>query len=107
MCTYIIFTVEHCLASRSYLTCHNEFRDTLTDSSASNKSTVSRPVDSFRDTGSVQDRNRSGRPSVLNEDTERGRTFPALNITSSSVLRFQCNFAFFFFFCKQDVAGMN
>jgi hypothetical protein len=34
-----------------------------------NKSTVSRLVNRFRDTGSVQDRNRSGRPSELIDDS--------------------------------------
>jgi transposase len=33
------------------------------------KSTISRLVNRFRDTGSVQDRNRSGRPSVLSDDS--------------------------------------
>jgi hypothetical protein len=60
-----VFIVEHYLASRSYLTCHSEFRDTFPDSPVPNKSTISRLVNRFRDTGSVQDRNRSGRPSVL------------------------------------------
>jgi hypothetical protein len=63
-----VFIVENYLASRSYLTCHNEFRDTFRDSPVPNKSTVSRLVNRFRDTGSVQDRNRSGRPSVLSDD---------------------------------------
>jgi hypothetical protein len=53
----------------SYLTCQNEFRDTFPDSPVPNKSTLSRLVNRFRDTGSVQDRNRSGRPSVLSDDS--------------------------------------
>jgi hypothetical protein len=64
-----VFIVEHYLASRSYLTCQNEFRDTFPDSPVPNKSTVSRLVNRFRDTGSVQDRNRSGRPSVISNDS--------------------------------------
>jgi hypothetical protein len=48
-----VFIVEHYLASRSYLTCQNEFRDTFPDSPVPNKSTVSRLVNRFRDTGSV------------------------------------------------------
>jgi hypothetical protein len=67
-----VFIVQHYLASRSYLTCQNEFRDTFPYSPVPNKSTISRLVNRFRDTGSVQDRNRSGRPSVLSDDTERG-----------------------------------
>jgi hypothetical protein len=64
-----VFIVEHYLASRSSLTCQNEFRDTFPDSPVPNESTVSHLVNSFRDTGSVQDRNRSGRPSVSSDDT--------------------------------------
>jgi hypothetical protein len=62
-----VFIVEHYLASRSYLTYRMSW-DTFPDSPVPNKST-SRLVNSFRDTGSVQDRNRSGRPSVLNDDS--------------------------------------
>jgi hypothetical protein len=53
-----VFIVEHYLASRSYLTCQNEFRDTFPNSPVPNKSTISRLVNRFRDTESVQDRNR-------------------------------------------------
>jgi hypothetical protein len=45
-----VFTVEHSLASHSYLTYQNEFRDTFPDFPVLNKSTVSRPVDRFRGT---------------------------------------------------------
>jgi hypothetical protein len=64
-----VFIVEHYLASRSYETCQNEFRDTFPNSPVSNKSTISRLVNRFRDTGSVQNRNRSGWPSVLWDDS--------------------------------------
>jgi hypothetical protein len=70
-----VFIVEQYLAFRSYLTYQNEFRGTFPDSPVPNKSTVSRLMNSFRHTGSVQDRNRSGRPSVLCEYTERGGHF--------------------------------
>jgi hypothetical protein len=63
-----LFIVEHYLASRSYLTCQNEFRDTFPDSPVPNKSKISRLVNRFRDTGSVQDTHRSGRPSVLSDE---------------------------------------
>jgi hypothetical protein len=49
-----VFIVEHCLASRSYLTCQNEFRDTFPDSPVQNKLTVSRLVNGFRDTGTLR-----------------------------------------------------
>jgi hypothetical protein len=42
------FIVEDYLASRSYLTCQNEFRDTFPDSPVPNKSTISRLVNRFR-----------------------------------------------------------
>jgi hypothetical protein len=47
-----VFIVEHYLVSRSYLSYQNEFRDTFPDF-----------------TGSVRDRNRSDRPSVLSDDS--------------------------------------
>jgi hypothetical protein len=49
-----VFVVEHYLASRSYSTCQNEFRDTFFDSPVPNKSTISRLANRFRDTGTVQ-----------------------------------------------------
>jgi hypothetical protein len=45
-----VFIVEHYLASRSYLTCQNEFRDTFPDSPVPDKSTISRLMNRFRDT---------------------------------------------------------
>jgi hypothetical protein len=64
-----VFIVEHYLASRSYLTLQNEFRDTFPDSPVQNKPTISRLVNHSRDTRNVQDRNRSDRPSVLNDES--------------------------------------
>jgi hypothetical protein len=48
-----VFIFEHYLASRSYLTCQNEFTDTFPDSPAPNKSTISRLVNRFCDTGTL------------------------------------------------------
>jgi hypothetical protein len=62
-----VLTVKQYLASCSYFTCQNEFRDTFSDSSVPNKSTTSHLVNSFRHTGSVQDRNCSGWPPVLSD----------------------------------------
>jgi hypothetical protein len=64
-----VFIVKHYQASHSYLTCQNDFRDTFPDSPVSNKLKISRLVNRFCDTGSVQDRNRSGRPPVLSDDS--------------------------------------
>jgi hypothetical protein len=48
-----VFIVEHYLASSSYLTSQNEFRDIFPDSPVPNKSTISRKVNRFRDTGTL------------------------------------------------------
>jgi hypothetical protein len=48
-----VFIVQHCLVSRSYLTFQNEFKDTFPDSTVPNKSTISRLVNRFRDTGTL------------------------------------------------------
>jgi hypothetical protein len=71
-----VFIVEHYLASRSYITCQNELMDTFPDSPVPNKSTISRLVNRFRDTGSVQDRNRSNIRKRVNACiAERGEHF--------------------------------
>jgi hypothetical protein len=64
-----LFTVEHCLASRSYLTCQNAFCYILLDSPVWNISTVSRLANCFRGTEGLRDRNRSHRPSVISDDS--------------------------------------
>jgi hypothetical protein len=43
-----VFIVEHYLASRSYLTCQNEFSNTFPDSPVPTKSAISRMVNRFR-----------------------------------------------------------
>jgi hypothetical protein len=48
-----MFIVEHYLASCSYLTRQNDFRDAFPDSPVPNKSTVSSLVNRFRDTGTL------------------------------------------------------
>jgi hypothetical protein len=73
-----VFIVEHYLESRSSLTCQNKFRDTFPDSPVPNKSMISHLVNRFQDTGSVQDRNCFGQPSVLCNDTEHGERFQHL-----------------------------
>jgi hypothetical protein len=73
-----MFIVKHYLASRSYLTFQNEFRDKFPNSPMPNKSTISRLVNRFRDTGSMQVRNRSGQPLVLSDDTKWGGNFKHL-----------------------------
>jgi hypothetical protein len=92
-----VFIVEHYLASRSYLTCQNLFRDTFPDSPVQNKSTVSRLANRFRDTGSV----RNSLPGCIKHEENSGCmhrwtrwTFPTLNITLFFVFWFQCNLFF-------------
>lgn len=48
-----MFTVEHYLVSRFYLTCKSNFRDVFHYLPVPNKSTVSRVVNYYRDTGTV------------------------------------------------------
>jgi hypothetical protein len=60
-----LFTVEHYPVSRSYATCHSEFRDTFPDSPVLNKSTIVRLVNGFRNAGSVQDINRSNMRQIV------------------------------------------
>jgi hypothetical protein len=62
-----VFIAEHYPASHSYLICQNECTDTFPYPVVPNRSPVFRLMD--RDTGNVQERNRSGRTSVLNDDS--------------------------------------
>jgi hypothetical protein len=76
-----VFIVEHYLASRSYLTCQNEFRDTFPGSPEPNKSTISRLVNRFR-------HSRNSSPCCIRHEEKSECmhrwtlwTFPTLNIT--------------------------
>jgi hypothetical protein len=76
-----VFIVEHYLTSRSYLTCHSEFRDTFPDSPVLNKSTISRLVNRFRDTGTLH-RVASNMRKIANASKRwMWLTFPTRNIT--------------------------
>jgi hypothetical protein len=55
------------LAHHSYLTWHSKSADTLPNSPAPNKLTISHLVNCFHETGSVQDRNHSNCPSMLSD----------------------------------------
>jgi hypothetical protein len=81
-----LFIVEHFLASRSYLTCRNEFRDTFTYSSASNKWTVSRLAHRFGDKRVLQRVTSNMRDRVNACIAGRGGHFQLLNITLIFVL---------------------
>jgi hypothetical protein len=83
-----VFTDKHYLASRSYLTYQNEFRDTFQNSPVPNKSTISCLVNSFHDTGSVQGRNRSGRASVLSDNSLNDIHQTLLHSPGKSVRKF-------------------
>jgi hypothetical protein len=94
-----VFIVEHYLSSCSYLTCQNEFRDAFPNSPVPNRSTVSRLVNHFRDTGTgcIKHEEKS-------ECMHRWTwwTFPTL-IALCFVLWFQCNV----FFGKWNMSGMG
>jgi Fe2+ or Zn2+ uptake regulation protein len=70
-----VFIVEHCLASRSYLTYQNEFRDTFTDCPVPNKSTIPRLVNRFRDTGTLHRVASKKKKRVIASTAERGGHF--------------------------------
>jgi hypothetical protein len=63
-----VFIVKHCMASRSQLTCKNEFRDAFPNSPVPNGLTVPCVVNHFCDTASMLDSNPPSWPSVLNDD---------------------------------------
>jgi hypothetical protein len=98
-----VFIIEHYLASRSYLTCQKEFRDTFPDSPVPNKSTISRLVNRFC-------HYRYSSPGCIKHEKSeymyrwKRWTFPALNITLSFVFWFQCNL---FFWEIEHVSGMG
>jgi hypothetical protein len=90
-----VFIVEHYLASRSYLTWQNEFRDTFPDSPAPNKSTASRLVNSFRDTGTLHRVASDMRKRVNACIAERGGHFQHfIQHFFFFVFWFQCNLYF-------------
>jgi hypothetical protein len=64
-----VFILERCFCTRSYAECQNAFRNSFPDSVVPNKSTIQRLVERFRETGSIGEKRRSGRPSVLSNDS--------------------------------------
>jgi hypothetical protein len=64
-----VFILEHYFSTRSYAECQNAFRNSFPNSVVPNKSTVQRLVERFRETGSIGEKRRSGRPSVLSNDS--------------------------------------
>jgi transposase len=64
-----VFILEHYFSTRSYAECQNAFRNSFPDSVVPNKSTIKRLVERFRETGSSCEKRRSGRPSVLSNDS--------------------------------------
>jgi transposase len=64
-----VFILEHYFSTRSYAECQNAFRNSFPDSTVPNKSTIQRLVEGFRETGSNGEKRRSGRPSVLSNDS--------------------------------------
>jgi transposase len=64
-----VFILEHYVCTRSYAECQNAFRNSFPDSEVPNKSTIQRLVERFRETVSIGEKRRSGRPSVLSDDS--------------------------------------
>jgi hypothetical protein len=64
-----VFILEHYISTRSYAECQNAFRNSFPDSVVPNKSTIQRLVKCFRENESVGEKRRSGRPSVLSNDS--------------------------------------
>jgi hypothetical protein len=64
-----VFILEHYFSTRPYAECQNAFRNSSPDSVVPNKSTIQRLVEFFRETGSIGEKRRSGRPSVLSNDS--------------------------------------
>jgi transposase len=60
-----VFVLEHYFSTRSYAEYQNAFRNSFPDSVVPNKSTIQCLVGRFRETGSIGEKRRSGRPSVL------------------------------------------
>lgn len=63
------FILESYFKSQSFLRCQEDFTVAFPETKVPNKSTISRIVARFRKTGSVNDCLRSGRPSVLSDDS--------------------------------------
>jgi transposase len=64
-----VFILEHYLSTRSYAECQNAFKNSFPDSAVTSKSTIQRLVERFRETASIGEKRRSGRHSVLSNDT--------------------------------------
>lgn len=64
-----VFIVLSYCESKSYAKCQEDFSNAFPDAKVPNKSSICRLFHRFRDTGSVNDRKRTGRPSVLTDDS--------------------------------------
>jgi hypothetical protein len=62
-----VFILEHYFSTRSYAECQNAFINSFPDSAVPNMSQSL--VERFRETGSIGDKRRSGRHSVLSNDS--------------------------------------
>jgi transposase len=79
------FILEHYFSTRSYAECQNAFRNSFPDSVVSNKSTIQRLVERFCETGSAGEKRRSGRPSVLSNDSLEDIRAPLLQSPRKSL----------------------
>ncbi|KDR23996.1 hypothetical protein L798_07935 [Zootermopsis nevadensis] len=63
-----VFIMEHYIKTNSYTECQQSFVRSFPESRVPHKSTICRIAYRFRETGSVSDKKRSGRPSSLSDE---------------------------------------
>jgi hypothetical protein len=63
-----VFILEHYFSTQSFAECQNAFRNSFPDSVVPNESTI-QCLERFRETGRISEKRRSGRPSVLSNDS--------------------------------------
>lgn len=85
-----VFIIESYFAYKSYERVKDEFRLKFPNSAVPNNTTITRLINKFRETGSVQDRKSTGRPSVLTEQVldnvkQRLTTSPRKSLRKLSV----------------------
>ena len=91
-----IFLVENYFSTRSYLKCQSAFREKYPHSTVPNKSTISRVVRNFRETGSVYDKTRCRKSTVLTQQklAEVQGILKETPQTSLSKLQKQCSLSY-------------
>ena len=81
-----VFIVEHYFSSLSYARVVNEFCEKYPGDKVPNNSTITRLIALFRETGSVADKKKTGRPKILT-DAKLGEVRDAIQRSPSKSLR--------------------